>query len=384
MYPNKLSNLNQNQVYNIDFDSQSIYTRSPPVGKSFLYLDVDGYAWEYMGTYQYETEFPTNKTSGYGPGAVNSSLWRGNPSTYIAICKDTGNTANGWTYTWNDEPRLQTKIADSTVGCNDNSAVLCGSGNASSKTWAVYKQVRVPIPNPTNTIATQTLRFEPLDPLNSVKVGQSVRCLNPTTNLSTFTQIPGSNYWDANGGYSYTCPTASGVRTDIPGWCVFSREDDVKKWCSSDINCVGYVADGSIYQALNKPAIRYPNRTTSTYFMNDTYRYKGSNTISKYMTPNAAYTWDPNYNSPMQLYCDTINMTKDTDLGHNYPIGAPLVCGTTAPPGSTPSAVSRYDSPNTIRIYPNATIAASWDPNWGNYSTVDCNGMNLGPNMSAR
>jgi hypothetical protein len=387
MVPNKLSNLNQNQTYTIDPYNQKIQTITTSTTKPILNFDPNGYAWEYMGTYQYETEFPSTKSIAYyATTAVNSSFWKSNSANYIAICKDKNNTTNGWIYTWNDEPKLQTKIADSTVGCNDNSSIICGSGDATSKTWAVYKKVLVPVPNPT---PTQAVRFELLDPLNSIKIGQSIRCLNPTTNLSTFTKLGVNNYWDTNGPGMYTCPSAPGVRTDLPDWCIFNTEDDVRNWCSSDINCVGFVSEtrstgGTIYQALNRPAVPNSTRSNSSYFVNDTYRYKGNNTISKYTNPHAAYTWDPNYNSPMQLYCDTINLTKDTDIGHNYPIGMSLQCGATAPPTTTATTTFRYDSPNTIRPYTNSTIAASWDPKWGEYTTIDCNGMTLGPNMVAK
>ena len=47
-----------------------------------------------------------------------------------------------------------------------------------------------------------------------------------------------------------------------------------------------------------------------------------------------------------------------------------------------PLSVYRY-SKKQIRWYPNPTIATSWDPNWRDYDTVDCDALNLdlGPNM---
>ena len=63
-------------------------------------------------------------------------------------------------------------------------------------------------------------------------------------------------------------------------------------------------------------------------------------------------------------------------------IGQAALCGVNAigPAG----AVFRYVGDNTLRWYPNPTVADSWDPGWPNYKTIDCEGAILGNNMEMK
>ena len=45
-------------------------------------------------------------------------------------------------------------------------------------------------------------------------------------------------------------------------------------------------------------------------------------------------------------------------------------------------SIYRYIGKGTARWYPSPNIAASWDPNWDKYDSIDCANMRLGPDMT--
>jgi len=47
-------------------------------------------------------------------------------------------------------------------------------------------------------------------------------------------------------------------------------------------------------------------------------------------------------------------------------------------------SIYRNIGESTLSWYPNPEIASSWDPNWRNFSEIDCRDLTLGPNMAKR
>ena len=48
------------------------------------------------------------------------------------------------------------------------------------------------------------------------------------------------------------------------------------------------------------------------------------------------------------------------------------------------ATIYRYVDSNQLKVYPNSTVAASWDPNWSNPTTIDWKGLQRGPDMVAK
>ena len=70
-------------------------------------------------------------------------------------------------------------------------------------------------------------------------------------------------------------------------------------------------------------------------------------------------------------------------------IGDPLKCTAATNPRASEDAantsVYRYTAEKTIRYYPNATIASSWDANWESFHTdIDCTGFTKGADMAEK
>jgi hypothetical protein len=85
----------------------------------------------------------------------------------------------------------------------------------------------------------------------------------------------GNSYWDPNNANEYTCPNAinvnkTGDNNDYAKYCIFNNESDVRKWCSSDPNCYGYVYRNNMFQALNKSAIVNSGINNSRYYIKAT------------------------------------------------------------------------------------------------------------------
>lgn len=63
-----------------------------------------------------------------------------------------------------------------------------------------------------------------------------------------------------------------------------------------------------------------------------------------------------------------------------YAIGQSIKC-TSNDVGGGLNAIYRYDGNNTLRIYPNADIAKSWDPDYLNSKNIDCKDLKKGADM---
>lgn len=68
----------------------------------------------------------------------------------------------------------------------------------------------------------------------------------------------------------------------------------------------------------------------------------------------------------------------------NFTLGQPIMCSSNDPNGRDNINVYRYMGDNTMNWYPNPPIASSWDPNWRNFSKINCNGLSTGPNMELK
>jgi hypothetical protein len=63
-------------------------------------------------------------------------------------------------------------------------------------------------------------------------------------------------------------------------------------------------------------------------------------------------------------------------------VGSAVQCEAGDPIGAPNAAVYRYVGDNTLRHYPNPTIATSWDPNWGSFTKIaDCTGVTKGTTL---
>jgi hypothetical protein len=114
------------------------------------------------------------------------------------------------------------------------------------------------------------------------------------------------------------------------------------------------------------------------------YRYIGRDTARWYPSPNIAASWDPNWDKYSDVNCT--NMRLGPDMAYNMkdkPIGAPIRCIANELRGVNGS-IYRNIGESTLSWYPSPDIASSWDPNWGNYSEIDCRDLTLGPNMAKR
>ena len=74
-----------------------------------------------------------------------------------------------------------------------------------------------------------------------------------------------------------------------------------------------------------------------------------------------------------------------------FPTGQAINCGMNDPTGLNTGgkngggvSIYRYTGNNTMSAYPNPDVALSWDSNWNNPSTINCNGLTKGANMTAR
>ena len=107
-------------------------------------------------------------------------------------------------------------------------------------------------------------------------------------------------------------------------------------------------------------------------------------------------SYDPKANKPdgtsnsaanvLQIDCTgMINGDALSDLR----IGSAISCGTSQPIGynAITPGILRYGGNNILNGYPNPAIAASWDPNWGNFgdiTTINCSNRTVGPAMATK
>lgn len=66
-----------------------------------------------------------------------------------------------------------------------------------------------------------------------------------------------------------------------------------------------------------------------------------------------------------------------------YEIGKSLKCRSNDVGGGI-SAIYRYDGNNTLRMYPNSTIAQEWDSNYLDAQSIDCQDLKMGMNMETK
>jgi hypothetical protein len=126
------------------------------------------------------------------------------------------------------------------------------------------------------------------------------------------------------------------------------------------------------------------------------YRVDGvTNVLRHYPTPEIAASWDPNYASAQSIDC--IGFAKGEDMVKNPEVvaaeafqakvaalgeGNPVRCNTGDVGAGAGVAVYRTTGSTTLRHYPDAAIASSWDPDWGTTTQdIDCTGFVMGEAM---
>ena len=82
---------------------------------------------------------------------------------------------------------------------------------------------------------------------------------------------------------------------------------------------------------------------------------------------------------------DGTRKLADGYIVSTFAIGSTVKCKKNDPRNNSNSAY-RLINPNQINWYPNPTIAASWNPNWGEDVKMieDCEGYTKGPDMKAK
>jgi hypothetical protein len=126
------------------------------------------------------------------------------------------------------------------------------------------------------------------------------------------------------------------------------------------------------------------------------YRVDGvTNVLRHYPNPEIAASWDPNYASAESIDC--IGFAKGEDMEKNPAVvaaeafdarvaalgdGNPVRCDTADVGAGAGVAVYRTTGTATLRHYPTAEIATSWDPDWATTTQgIDCTGFGLGAPM---
>ena len=116
------------------------------------------------------------------------------------------------------------------------------------------------------------------------------------------------------------------------------------------------------------------------------FRYSGNNEMNYYPTPDIAASWNTNWSGDVveadcstYTFGDTLTMNNGANLNHGQSAycnsGQDLTNGVNG-------GVYRFVDNNTLRWYPNPTIAGSWDSNWMNFKSIDCTTYKAGATMS--
>jgi hypothetical protein len=112
---------------------------------------------------------------------------------------------------------------------------------------------------------------------------------------------------------------------------------------------------------------------------NAVFRYYGNNTGNVYNSKEIFSSYDPNVYKPDGtsnaaaniLKIDCTGMIKGDEISE-LRIGSAISCVTTGPGGdaANANAIFRYRGSNVLDVYPNSTVAASWDTNWGKFGDI--------------
>lgn len=108
----------------------------------------------------------------------------------------------------------------------------------------------------------------------------------------------------------------------------------------------------------------------------EVYRF---NSDQRRLYPNEAIaaSWDLNWELSLLVDCNLLS--RGEDMRFNQPS---ITDGQTVKCDSGPT-MFRYSN-DSVRAYPNISVAASWDPSWTNPILVDCSYLTRGPDMSLK
>jgi hypothetical protein len=107
------------------------------------------------------------------------------------------------------------------------------------------------------------------------------------------------------------------------------------------------------------------------------YRYDGNKKMRHYPNEEIAGSWDPNWTSGVNRIVDCTGFTLGADMV-KISSGDSIACV------GNEGYIQRYVGDKTIRGYPSAEIAGSWDSNWWNPKIIDCSGLTSGPVMAKK
>lgn len=108
----------------------------------------------------------------------------------------------------------------------------------------------------------------------------------------------------------------------------------------------------------------------------ETYRFS-SDQRRLYPDTVIAASWDPKWYQPLLVDCNMLPLGQD--MRFNQPS---MIDGQTVKCDSGPS-MFRYTN-GSVRLYPDVSVAASWDPNWANPTIINCSYLAHGPDMSLK
>lgn len=137
----------------------------------------------------------------------------------------------------------------------------------------------------------------------------------------------------------------------------------------------------------SQPRFRYPIGTTvkceenDPYGENEKHRYRVSSNQGKlrhYPGDDIAKSWDEENWEYEEYIEDCAGLALGDPMPSRPTVGKSAKCGKNDLKNKNNNAVYRVNEDGTFGYYPNSTIAASWDSDWQNNTTIgDCEGIIL-------
>ena len=137
----------------------------------------------------------------------------------------------------------------------------------------------------------------------------------------------------------------------------------------------------------SQPRFRYPIGTTvkceenDPYGENEKHRYRVSSNQGKlrhYPDDDIAKSWDEENWEYEEYIEDCAGLSLGDPMPSRPTVGKSAKCGKNDLKNKNNNAVYRVNEDGTFGHYPNSTIAASWDSDWQNNTTIgDCEGIIL-------
>jgi len=141
----------------------------------------------------------------------------------------------------------------------------------------------------------------------------------------------------------------------------------------------------------SQPRFRYPIGTTvkceenDPYGENEKHRYRVSSNQGKlrhYPGDDIAKSWDEENWEYEEYIEDCAGLALGDPMPSRPTVGKSAKCGKNDLKNKNNNAVYRVNEDGTFGHYPNPTIAASWDSDWADNTTIgDCEGIILGGDL---